>query len=249
MKSLIKIFWILSIPFYGSVVIRYELRYRKTMALGILWGSIAASVTQTFNVTYIPQFIGFTIATIPTAFSINVQGDGVIFNMDGNGLTSMSNIRLVGVVANTYVYQLANGLINGKNASVTIANATAAQLDVYAWSKDQGNIYMSYLTQNALLNSGITLQDFAYAAFPSAGAADSFTIEYNSKITQVNLRLEEQFAIGYTQNVATARYNIDNIAPSLVKKVTYIPTTSQNVYVMQYQAAKGTVNAAVVAKG
>lgn len=250
MKSLIKIFWIITLPLLGAVAIRYELKYNpRARVLGVLWGSIAASVTQTFNVTYVPQFIGFTIATVPTSFVINVQGDGVIFNLDGNGLTSMSNIRLVGVVANTYVFQLANGLINGKNGSVTIANATAAQLDVYAWSKDQGNIYMTYLTQNALLNSGISLRKFAYAAFPSAGAADSFTIEYNSGITQVNLRLEEQFGIGYTQNTATARYNLDNIAPAIIDTVTYIPTASQNVYIMQYQAAKGTVNASVVAKG
>lgn len=240
--------YLVQIVLFG-VALQWKIRYDNRPVLGVLWGSIAASASASFNITYVPQFIGFTIATIPTSFQINVQGDGVIFNLDGTGLTNMSNIRLAGVIANTYVFQVADGLINGKNGTVTIANATAAQLDVYAWSKDVGSMYMTYLTQNALLNSGILLKDFAYAAFPSAGTADSFTIKYASGITQVNLRNEQAFGLGYTQNVVTTRYNIDNIAPATVKELTYIPTTSQNVYVMQYQPAKGTVNAALIAKG
>lgn len=221
----------------------------RPQVLGVLWGSIAASATASFNLTYIPQFIGFTIATVPTSFQINVQGDGVIFNLDGNGLTGMSNIRSAGIITNTYVFQIADGLINGKNGQVTIANATAAQLDIYAWSKDPGSLYMTYLTQRALQSSGISLRKFAYAAFPSAGASDNFTIQYNTGITQINLRSEATFGIQYTQNQATTRYNLDNIAPATIDTVTYLPTTDQNVYVMQYQAAKGVVNSAVIAKG
>jgi hypothetical protein len=224
-------------------------------SLAVLWGSVAASSSGSFNITYVPQFIGFTIASAPTSFQINVQGDGVTFNLDANGCTSMSNIRCVGVVGNTYVFQLADGLINGKNGTVTITNSAAAILNVQAWSKDVGSMYMVYMTQNALASSGIKLQKFAYAAFPNAAAADSFTIEYNpsfrngEKITQVSGRDDLNFALQYTQSQVTSRYNIDNIAPAMLDAVTFIPAAAQNVYVMNYQAAKGTVNAAVIAKG
>lgn len=214
----------------------------------VIWGSVAASVAGTFNITYIPQFISFTIASAPTSFQINVQGDGVIFNLDANGVTGMSNIRAVGVIGNTYMFQLADGLINGKNGTVTITNSAAATLNVNCWSKDVGSMYMVYATQNALTQSGIQLNKFAYAAFPSAAAADSFTLEYNSGITQVATRDDLNANLQWTQNQVTSRYNIDNIAPAMMKKVTFIPVAAQNVYVMNYQAATGVVNAAVLAK-
>lgn len=240
---------LLSLPFIGTFLFGWDIKFNsKKMVLGTLWGSIAASVTASFNFTYVPQFISFTIGTVPTSIKIESQGDGVIFTLDGTGATNMNGIRQVGVVANTYIYQIANGLINGKNGSVTIANAAAAQLDVFCWSKDIGNMYMTYLTQQALANSGLELRKFAYAAFPSAAAGDQFTISYNNKVTQNSFRLEQQNALAYSQQTITARYNIDNIAPATVDTVTFIPAATQNVYVMQYQAAKGTVNAAVTAR-
>jgi hypothetical protein len=213
-----------------------------------LWGSIAASVAGSFNITYVPQFIGFTVTSAPTSFVINVQGDGVTFNLDATGITNMTNIRYIGILSNQYVFQIADGLINGKNGTVTITNAAAAQLDIYAWSKQPGSFYYTYLTQNALLNSGIVLRDFAYVALPSAAATDSFTIEYNTGITQISTRPDIGYALGYKQNVAAARYAIDNIAPATVKSLTFIPAASQNVYAMTYQSQKGTVSAALIAK-
>lgn len=219
------------------------------LMVAYLWGSVAASTSGSFNITYVPQYIGFTIASAPTSFIINVQGDGVIFNLDANGNTVMKNIRMIGVVSNTYIFQLANGLINGKNGTVTITNAAAAQLDVYAWSQQPGNYYMTYLTQNALASSGIQLTKFAYAGFPSAAAADLWTISYKTGLTQNAQRNDLINQIGYTQNETTTKYAIDNVAPAIVDSVTFIPAAAQNVYVMQYQAAQGTVNSAVIAKG
>jgi len=233
---------------FGAFVFEFNFSFKPKNVLGTLWGSIAASVSASFNFTYIPQFIGFTISTVPTSITISVQGDGVIFNMDGTGITNMNGIRQVAVISNTYIFQLANGLINGKNGSVTIANAAAAQLDVYAWSKEVGNLYMTYNQQQALAGSGVQFRKFAYMAFPSAAAGDSFTTEYNSRVTQISSRLEQQFQMVYTQNTATARYNVDNIIPATVDTLTFIPAAAQQAYMMQYQQAKGVVNAAVVAK-
>jgi hypothetical protein len=219
------------------------------VSMALLWGSIAASATASFNITYVPQFIGFTITSAPTSFVINVQGDGTIFNLNANGITSMSNIRQVGVGTNVYVFQLADGLINGKNGTVSITNAAAAQLDIYAWSKDPGSFYLTYYAQRALQNSGIQLKKFAYAGFPSAAATDNFTVQYQNQITQVSNRLDLNYGLQYVQNQVTTRYNIDNIAPATVDAVTFIPAADQDVYVMSYQSAKGAVNSAVIAKG
>lgn len=215
----------------------------------ILWGSIAASVAGSFNITYVPQFIGFTVTSAPTAFTINVQGDGVTFNLDATGATNMNGIRYLGIVSNQYVFQIADGLINGKNGTVTITNAAAAQLDIYAWSKQPGSFYYTYLTQNALLNSGVVIDNFAYLALPSIAATDSVTIEYNTGVTQISTRPDLAYAIGYKQNINAAKYAIDNIAPATVRRVTFIPGASQNVYAMIYQAQKGTVNSALIARG
>lgn len=219
------------------------------VALALVWGTIGASTTGSFNITFVPQFIGFTASSAPSAFTINVLGDGVTFNLDTNGMTAMRNIRFIGIVNNQYVFQLANGLINGKNGVVTVTNTVAGTLTINCWSRNWGDMYYTYLTQRALQNSGINLRKFAYAAFPSAGAADSFTIEYNNGLNQISLRDDLNLHLGYTQNQVASNYNVDNIAPAMVDTLTYIPTTDQNVYVMQYQAAKGAVNAAVVAKG
>lgn len=215
----------------------------------ILWGSVAASVAGSFNITYVPQFIGFTVTSAPTAFTINVQGDGVTFNLDATGATNMNGIRYLGIVSNQYVFQIADGLINGKNGTVTITNAAAAQLDIYAWSKQPGSFYYTYLTQNALLNSGVVIDNFAYLALPSIAATDSVTIEYNTGVTQISTRPDLAYAIGYKQNINAAKYAIDNIAPATVRRVTFIPGASQNVYAMIYQAQKGTVNSALIARG
>lgn len=211
-----------------------------------LWGSIAASSTASFNSTFVPQYISFTIATIPTSFQIQVQGDGIIFNLDGSGLTSMGRIRLIGNVANTYVFQLADGLINGKNVTVTIANATAAQLDIYYDSQQAGSFYCTTLIQNAILNSGMVLKKFAYAAFPNAAAGDLFQVQFTNNTVQTMNRLDLQNLLQYKQNIVTALYNLDNIAPAIVDSVTFIPVASQNVYVMWYQPQRGSVDSSVL---
>lgn len=240
---------IIVLPVFASLSLMWAIGNDDVIggcSMAIIWGSIAASVAGSFNITYVPQFIGFTISSAPTSFVINVQGDGVTFNLDATGITNMANIRYLGVISNQYVFQIADGLINGKNGTVTITNAAAAQLDVYAWSKQPGSFYNTYLTQNALANSGFELQNFAYAAFPSAAAGDSFTLEYSTGITQVSNRLDLAYALGYKQNISAAAYRIDNIAPATLKKVTFIPAAAQNIYAMKYQSQAGTVSASLM---
>ncbi len=219
------------------------------MLMAVVWGTIPASSAASFNITYIPQFISFISTAAPTSFQINVQGDGVIFNLNAAGVGALQNIRKVGVQTNEYVFQLADGLINGKNGTVSITNAAAAVLTVNAWSRNWGGIYNVHMSQRALQSSGIRLRKLAYAAFPSAAIADSFTLEFNNGLTQVGRRDELQAMLGYTQNQVAGRYNVDNIAPAILDTLTFIPAADQDVFVMNYQAAKGTVNNQVLSRG
>lgn len=215
------------------------------VAMAWLWASIPASSTATVNFTYIPQFISFTISSAPTAVQINVQGDGLTFNLDATGVTNMNGVRQLGAVTNKYLFQIADGLINGKNGSITVTNAAAAVLNIEGYSMDPGTMYFTHLTQNALANSGFILDNFAYAAFPSAAATDLFVLEYRNGITQNSYRDDLNSMLFYKQNTLASRYNFDNIAPSTIKRITFTPAATQNFYVMKYQSSSGTVNSAV----
>lgn len=208
----------------------------------VLLGSIAASTTASFQTTFIPQFFAVSLSTVSTSFTINVNGDGVIFNLDGNGMNSCNKIRMVGSVSNLYVFQIADGLLQNKKATWTIANAVAAQIDVYGWSKvKNGGVYITYNSQYALAGSGLNLDKFMFAGFPSAAAADLYTITYRDGLSDQPSRFELNSDLGYTQNVVASRYGIDNLGQQ-IKSVSFVPVAAQSIYVAKYQAAQGSVN-------
>jgi len=247
MRSRIELLFVASLLLVVHLAVPHDAASQFTLAA--LWGSIPASSSASFNSTFVPQWISFIATTVPTLFQIQVQGDGIIFNLDGAGLTNMNGIRTIGLPTNGFLYQLSDGLINGKNVTVTITNAVAAQLDIYYDSFAPGSFYCTTLIQNALLNSGFVLEKFAYAAFPSAGATDLFQVQFTNGIVQTMNRLDLQNLLSYKQNSVQTRYNIDNVSPAIVKTVTIIPVASQNVYAMWYQPQRGSVDASVTQRG
>lgn len=208
--------------------------------LGYVWGTIPASSTGTFNFQQIPMFIGFTATTVPTSFQIEVNGEGMVFNLDGNGLTNMTHIRQQNRTTNTFIFQLGNGLINGKNGIVTIANAVAGVLTINAWSPIlKGNTYNVHGRVAVLANQALSLQKFAYAAFPSMGATDRAAITYNDGSTDNVGQQELNAMLGYTQGyLPAAPYNFDNISPARVDTLQFIGA-AQTAYVMKYAPAYG----------
>jgi hypothetical protein len=205
-----------------------------------LLGTAAASVTTVIPLTYLPMFIGFSVASAPTSLQININGDGITFNMDSTGLTAMNNIRQLGTIATTYIYQLSNGLVKNKVGTLTFANSAAASVSIYGWSPfNTAQAYCVYTQQNVLANSGATFNRFAYMAFPSAAASDAFIINYNDGGSDNVSRNELNFNLPYTQDSLASRYNIDNINPARISQVTFIPAAAQNVYQMNYQAVNG----------
>jgi len=202
-----------------------------------LIGTALASATTVIPITYLPQFIGFTITTVPTSLLINVNGDGIVFNLDGNGLTAMNGIRQIGQVANEYIFQLADGLVKNKVGTITVANAAASAFNIYGWSPvNTARNYFVYTTQNVLASSGATFSRFAYMGFPAAGANDSFIINYNDGGSDNVSRNELTYNIPYVQDRESSVYNIDNINPARINQVIFVPVSAQNVYQMNYQS-------------
>src|SRR5690606_10531729 len=186
--------------------------------------------------------------------SVNVQGDGVIMNLDPDGVDAMSNINQVLSSASRdtvgRVFQMAEGLVNGKNTFWTIDNQDAAAVNVYGWSKQKlATFWLTYLTQLNLANSGTDYTKFAYIAIPGATAADNFSVLYNDGTMNANITLRELAADNaYFQS--TDQFALNNINPARVKLFTYIPSaTNRNAYILKYQSIAGAVDAAAVARG
>lgn len=225
----------------------------------MLLAQIPATTQSTFNTTFVPQFIllrgvnGQALAGDLT-ISVNVQGDGVIMNLDPDGVDAMSNINqfLSSASRDTVgrVFQMAEGLVNGKNTFWTIDNQDAAAVNVYGWSKQKlATFWLTYLTQLNLANSGTDYTKFAYIAIPGATAADNFSVLYNDGTMNANITLRELAADNaYFQS--TDQFALNNINPARVKLFTYIPSsTNRNAYILKYQSIAGAVDAAAVARG
>jgi hypothetical protein len=207
--------------------------------------SVAASAAGAVNsLSFCPEFITFNIATVPSSFRIEVAGDGVIFSLDTNGMTNLSGVRQVGALpANQYVYQIADGVIK-RNTTFTITNATAAQLDIYGFSNSKGSNYVAHLMTKAFANASSTVDNFLYAAFPSAAATDTFTITWSDRTVQTMRRLELVSYLAYRQQVADTRYNFDNFEREILD-IQFIGAADQSVYYQRWMPAGGAVNQAL----
>jgi hypothetical protein len=207
------------------------------VALGTL--TTGAAVVSTFNTTYLPKWVSFTAATQLTGLKVTVQGDGVVFDSDAAGLTSVGTNRQFGQITNTWLFTLSNGFISGKNVIWEFTNSAAQTPVVYVSSDETPSMpmYLQYLRQAVLANSGQNFSDFATIAFPSIAATDIVNILYNDGTQQQLNRSDIQYQLGYTQNILTP-YLIDNYA-GRIKTVNIIAGAAQTAYVQRWVPAIG----------
>ena len=196
-------------------------------------GQLAASTTTTINLTWLPQYLYMVLSTVATAFKVTVFGDGVISDLDGNGLDTFGQQRLIGQETNGYIIALSNGIIKNKNVEITITNAVAAGVDVYGIVREEGDVYVQTIRQQVLANSGADFMDFAYLGFPSAAAGDKFTVTFEDGTVHDLNRLELTAMLQFTQNIVTGNYIIDNLDGE-IRKVNFIPGAAQTVYVQRF---------------
>ncbi len=208
--------------------------------LGVALGTLTtgAAVVTTFNTTYVPKFVQYVAATQLTGIKITVQGDGVIFDSDANGLDSAGVLRQFGQVTNGFIITLANGFIPGKNVIWEFTNSAAQTPVVYVSSDETATkpMYLQMLRQAVLANSGQNFTDFATLALPSLAATDIVNILYNDGTQQQFNRQELGAYLQFTQNVIGSRYTIDNFA-GRIKLVNVIAGSAQTAYVQRWVSA------------
>ena len=206
-------------------------------------GTIPASTTGTINLTYLPEFLFFEATTVPTFVRITALGDGVILDMDGNGLNAINGIDAVARVPNGFLVRLSDGLIAGRNIEIVIANPIAGALTVHGFSTRQGSFYVQYLRQIVLANSGHTFRDFSLLALPGLATADTVDINYQDGTSQrfTPIELRQLIGLGGYQVTTPVVVNFDGT----VKSVTVIPANQITAVVQRYadvNAVNGSLN-------
>lgn len=214
-----------------------------------------AAVVTTANTTFVPEYLFYSAATQLTGVKITVQGDGVIFDSDANGLTHCGVNRVQGQLTNGYAFRLSNGLITGKNVLWEFTNS-AAQTPVMYYDSFQtpdmtNRMYLQLLRQTALLG-GTDFGSFVTLSFPSMAATDYCNILMRDGTQQANvLRADLQSKLGFTQNVInTPIYQLDNWDLKM-SKVNFQATATQTAYVQRFvrPIADGMLGQAIIAKG
>jgi hypothetical protein len=244
-KQLTSINTVLMLLGAGLALIGFSMEPITSGSMAVLLGTLTtgAAVVTTFNTTYLPKFVTYAAATQLSGLKITVQGDGVVFDSDANGLDSAGVIRQFGQVTNTSTITLANGLITGKNVIWEFTNSAAQTPAVYVSSDETPapgrGMYLQLLRQAILANSGQNFTDFATLALPSLGATDVVNVLYNDGTQQQFNRIDIQSYLPFTQNVNASRYTIDNFA-GRIKTVNVLAGSAQTAYIQRWvPAVKG----------
>lgn len=206
-----------------------------------------AGIVTPANLAFLPERIAFAAATQLTGVKVSVQGDGVVFDSDANGLTHVGLSRVLGQVTNNYVLTLANSLIPAKNVLFEFTNS-AAQTPIVYYDSDSKPVLgipplFLQMAKVPILVGGNDFFDFATLSLPSLAATDSITILYVDGTIQANMnRVDLQYKLGYTQNVVnTPIYQIDNLNRT-IKQVTVTAGAAQTAYVQRWTPSlKGTM--------
>lgn len=235
----------------GVLAYSYFFESSAGMVMAVALGTLTtgAAVVSTFNTTYLPKYLFYSAATQLTGVKITVQGDGVIFDSDANGLNAAGVLRTFGQVTNGYVFTLSNGFVPGKNVIWEFTNSAAQTPTVYVSSDETPlqPMYLQLLRQAILANSGMNFTDFSTLALPSLAATDVVNVLYNDGTQQQLNRVDLQYQLGYTQNVLnTPVYLIDNFA-GRIKLVNVIAGANQTAYVQRWVPAMsgGMINQSV----
>jgi len=213
----------------------------SSLATALVTLTTGAGVVTSVNLSFLPERLAYAAATQLSGVKVTVQGDGVIFDSDANGLTHSGVSRVIGQVTNNYILTLSNSLIKGKNVLLEFTNSAAQTPTVYYDSDSTatntpGDISLFLqMMKVPLLVGGNDFSDFYGLHLPSLAATDTLTITYRDGTVQSGVtRADIQYKLGYLQNVVnTPVYTIDNAAQQ-IKSVTVIAGASQTGYLQRW---------------
>lgn len=212
-----------------------------TMATALVTLTTGAGVVTSVNLSFLPERLAYASATQLQGVKVTVQGDGVVFDSDANGLTHAGVSRVIGQVTNNYVLTLSNSLIKNKNVLFEFTNGAAATPTVYYDSDSTstgstGDLALFLqMMKVPILVGGNDFSDFYALHLPSLAATDTLTITYRDGTVQSGVtRADLQYKLGYLQSVVnTPIYTIDNAAQS-IKAVTVVAGSAQTGYLQRW---------------
>lgn len=210
------------------------------MKIGTIAGGVGTATTITIQ--YVPQYLYLVSATTMTSIKVNVNGDGVILDLDAKGLNAFGAVRTIGRKTNGFLHVLADGIIKGKNTDITVVNSVAGAIDLFAFSEQEGRIYVQSLRSKVLAASGANLRAFCFLAMPDIAVGDTTTLNYASGFTQ---RMDSVELIAYYEmyqnDVNTNAYAlVDNFAGK-IRSIDFTPAADETIHMMRF-APVGTVS-------
>jgi len=198
-----------------------------------------AAVLTSANLAFLPERLEYVAATQLSGVKVTVQGDGVVFDSDANGLTHVGVSRVIGQLTNSYILTLANNLMKAKNVLFEFTNS-AAQTPVIYYDSDsspaKGEVPLFLqMMKVPLLIGGNDFIDFSTLSLPSLAAGDSVTVLYQDGTVQANMNRQDlQYRLGYSQNIVnTPIYQIDNYNRN-IKAVTVVCLAAQTGYLQRF---------------
>jgi len=184
------------------------------------------------KLNYLPQYLYFVAATALKGLQVNVSGDGIICNLDENGIKAVSGIRRYGAVANSYMVPLANGFVPNKVVEIDFTNSAAQTPDIYGFSLQKADSYIWSSVETVLASSGKVFQDFAHLAVLAMGATDLLTIGFEDGHVQdvADVELLGSYTL-YSNEVDS--YCVDNLDFAIVY-VKLVPAADRKVCVTRF---------------
>lgn len=201
-------------------------------------GTIATGVgvATTINLQFLPQFLYWVDPVTPQALRVNVQGDGIVTDLDTAGINAINGMRLLDVPTNGKLIPLANGIVKNKNVEITFTNGVANTIDVYGISiANNGNVYMQSIKNSVIAASGVEIRKFAFLSLANAAATDIINITYQDGLTQLTAlaELDPVLAMVESNVNGTNVQAIDNF-DGRIKVVQFTPTATQVIHVVRF---------------
>lgn len=208
------------------------------MKIGTL--TTGAAVQTEINLNYLPSVIWYIAATQLTGLKVEVLGEGVICDLDADGLSTVGKGGRVGDVSNLYVIPLATGLVSGKNVVMTFTNSAAQTPDVYGFSTSKnGRFFVKNLQTKVFANSGIEIDGgrFDSISFENGTAAsDELEVRYADGLSQKFNLLDLQAQNSISFNVAGTDEDYYLQQNGRITSVSYIPNADTTLYLTKKSA-------------
>jgi hypothetical protein len=184
------------------------------------------------SLNYMPANLHFAAGTQFTSLKVEVVGDGVIADLDADGIDYVSRQNRVAGLDS--MIPLANGLVR-KTTTIRIVNSAAQTPDIYGYSKNKANIYMRSIQQKVLSGSGQDFDNFFTLGLPNFVSSDDLNITYrnqfNQKFSPDDLRADNSFRYDVKDDKFDFYINNDH---QKVKSVNFIPNADQQVYLQKF---------------